>query len=284
MHIQNTLNNRQEINAPARRTEENPAERQPAGIARKFGETRERFSREGVSAARDQLKAGQFGAANPDPAAKINPLYGEMRKDGEALIQAFAKDAEQAYVTAESAYAESRNIDLALLLAALVVAGIAETLVSRSVVGSVHTAIGHFERISEGDLTENIDISGRDETGLLLCSLATMQATLKAMLDEIQHASRSAIDQRCDQPLEHQMQQVSAQSFRQQSSVESVATATEVQPVGAGSCAQRPGGRQRRPRLRAARSTAATRTSTRAWPPPRAWSMPCMPRTRPSTS
>ena len=225
MHIQNTLNNRQEINALLDELKKIPLSASQQALLAKFGETRERFSREGVSAARDQLKAGQFGAANLTLLQKINPLYGEMRKDGEALIQAFAKDAEQAYVTAESAYAQSRNIDLALLLAALVVAGIAGTLVSRSVVGSVRTAIGHFERISEGDLTENIDISGRDETGLLLCNLATMQATLKAMLDEISTASRS-IDQRCDQ-LEHQMQQVSAQSFEQQSSVESVAAATE---------------------------------------------------------
>ncbi|WP_371324218.1 methyl-accepting chemotaxis protein [Dechloromonas sp. ZY10] len=225
MHIQNTLNNRQEINTLLEELKKIPLSASQQALLAKFSETRERFSREGVNAAREQLKAGQFGAANLTLLQKINPLYGEMRKDGEALITALAKDAEQAYVAAEASYQQARNIDLGLLLAALAIAGIAGTLVSRSVVGSVRTAIGHFERISEGDLTENIDISGRDETGLLLCNLATMQATLKAMLDEISTASRS-IDQRCDQ-LEHQMQQVSAQSFEQQASVESVAAATE---------------------------------------------------------
>lgn len=178
MHIQNTLNNRQEINTLLEELKKVPLTDSQQALLGKFSETRERFSREGVNAAREQLKAGQFGAANLTLLQKINPLYGEMRKDGEALIQAFAKDAEQSYITAEADYQRARNIDIGLLLAALAIAGIAGTLVTRSVVGSVRTAIGHFERISEGDLTESIDISGRDETGQLLCNLADRKSVV----------------------------------------------------------------------------------------------------------
>ena len=225
VHVQHTLNNRQEINALLDELKKVSLSDTQQALLAKFGETRERFSQEGVRLAREQLKAGQFDLANMTLLQKINPLYGDMRKDGEALIQALARDAESAYLDAEEAYRQARNIDIVLLLAALLLTGLAGTLLSRSIVGSVRTAVNHFERISEGDLTGSIDISGRDETGLLLCNLATMQATLKAMLDEISTASRN-IDARCEQ-LEEQMQLVSEQSLEQQSSVESVAAATE---------------------------------------------------------
>ena len=225
MHIQTTLNNRQEINALLEELKRLALTDSQKALLTRFGETRERFSREGVNVAREQLKAGQYVDANVTLLRKINPLYAEMRKDGEALIQELAREAERAHLDAEAAFARSRNIDIALLLAALLVAGITGTLLTRSIVGSMRGAIGHFEKISEGDLTERIDIDGRDETGRLLCNLATMQATLKAMLDEICAASRS-IDRRSEQ-LEARMQQVAEQSFEQQASVESVAAATE---------------------------------------------------------
>ena len=41
------------------------------------------------------------------------------------------------------------------------------------------------EEIRREPLTDEIDITHRDEAGILLCNLATMQGTLKAMLDEI---------------------------------------------------------------------------------------------------
>jgi aerotaxis receptor len=74
-------------------------------------------------------------------------------------------------------------------------------------------------------MTDDIEVDGRDETGLLLCNLATMQGTVKAMLDEITSASR-AIDARA-KLLETQMTEVAVQSEQQQASVEGVAAATE---------------------------------------------------------
>lgn len=79
---------------------------------------------------------------------------------------------------------------------AALLAIIGGALLVRAIVGPIRKSISYFERISEGKLTDDIDITGRDETGLLLCNLATMQGTVKAMLDEIGTASR-AIDVRC---------------------------------------------------------------------------------------
>jgi aerotaxis receptor len=225
LHIDNTLNNRKEINELLEKLKVAPLNDQQKALLDKFSATRERFSREGVNVARDLLKEGKYTDANIVLLRNINPLYAEMQRDGLALIQNLADGANQRYIEAEEHYAAIRNLSIGLIVVAILLAiGAAAWLVS-SIVGSIRKAISHFAAIAEGRLTEEVDIDGRDETGLLLCNLATMQGTLKAMLDEISSASK-AIDSR-SKLLEAQMARVASQSEQQQASVEGVAAATE---------------------------------------------------------
>ena len=224
-HIEATLKNREAINAELEKLKKIPLTEKEQQLISKFGETRERFSKEGINLARDLLKEGKFLETNELLLIKINPLYAEMRQAGEALIDEFAHTAEQNFAAAEERYKTIRNITIGSLLFATLLALIGGGLLAKAIVGPLRKAIAHFEQISEGKLTDDIDISGRDETGLLLCNLATMQGTVKAMLDEINTASH-AIDTRC-RLLESQMNQVAEQSEQQQASVEGVAAATE---------------------------------------------------------
>ena len=225
MHIEATLKNRGEINELLEKLKAAPLTDAQKALLDKFGETRERFSREGVNKARDQLKQGAYMDANVTLLRSINPLYAEMQRDGLALIQALSDDAEAAYRDAEAGYAQVRNLSIGLLAAALLLVGIGGAFLVNAIVAPIRKAIAQFERIAEGRLTDEIDIGGRDETGLLLCNLGIMQGTLKAMLDDISSAAR-AIDAR-SRLLEAQMRQVTTQSEQQQASVEGVAAATE---------------------------------------------------------
>ena len=225
VHIDATLKNREAINLLLEDLKKVPLSEKEQLLISKFGDTRERFSKDGINIARALLKEGKFLEANELLLLKINPLYVEMRRDGEALIEEFAHTAERNFQAAEARYQTIRNITIGSLVFAVLLAIIGGALLVRAIVGPIRKSISYFERISEGKLTDDIDITGRDETGLLLCNLATMQGTVKAMLDEIGTASR-AIDVRC-KLLESQMNLVAEQSELQQSSVEGVAAATE---------------------------------------------------------
>jgi|JI6StandDraft_1071083.scaffolds.fasta_scaffold40724_2 aerotaxis receptor len=225
VHIEATLKNREAINLLLEDLKKVPLSEKEQLLISKFGDTRERFSKDGINIARALLKEGKFLEANELLLLKINPLYAEMRRDGEALIEEFARTAEHNFQVAEERYKTIRNITIGSLVFAMLLAIIGGALLVRAIVDPIRKAIGYFERISEGKLTDDVDITGRDETGLLLCNLATMQGTVKAMLDEIGTASR-AIDVRC-KLLESQMNLVAEQSELQQSSVEGVAAATE---------------------------------------------------------
>ncbi|MGE5491318.1 MAG: methyl-accepting chemotaxis protein [Actinomycetota bacterium] len=225
MHIDATLKNREEINKELDALKQMTLSPQERALLDKFAETRERFSKEGVNVARGLLANGEYVKANEILLTKINPLYKEMKADGDALIKALADSAEQAHRDAGERYQTVRNLSIASTLIAMLVAAIGGWLLVAAIVGPIRRAISHFERIAEGDLTDDIDVSGRDEAGLLLSNLATMQGALKAMLDEVSNAAKE-INSHCDQ-LEGQMHHVSQQSVEQQSSVESVAAASE---------------------------------------------------------
>ncbi len=224
-HIDATLRNRKEINELLDKLKATPLTEQQTALLAKFSATRERFSKEGVNLARDLLKEGKFQEANVLLLRSINPLYNEMEKDGRALIEALANDARVRYEDAEKRFVEIRNLSLGLMIASILIALGAGALLASAILGPLGKAVTHFERIAEGRLTDTIDVGGRDETGILLCNLATMQTTLKAMLDDINAASRT-IDAR-SKLLESQMNRVASQSEQQQSSVEGVAAATE---------------------------------------------------------
>ena len=225
MHIDATLKNREEINALLDEIKKLPLSSKEQELFAKFSETRERFSKEGINLARSLLAEGNYLQTNELLLLKINPLYNEMRLAGETLIKEFARTAESNFSTAEERYRSIRNFTIGTLLILLLLTLGGGALLINAIVNPVRKAIKHFERIAEGRLTDEIDINGRDETGLLLCNLASMQGTLKAMLDDINSASK-AIDTRC-QLLESQMSQVADQSVQQQASAEGVAAATE---------------------------------------------------------
>ncbi len=225
MHVEATLKNRTEINQLLEQLKAIPLSEQQQALLARFGETRERFSREGVNVARDLLKEGKFSEANVTLLRNINPLYADMQREGQALIKDLADSANSRYEQAEAHYVQIRNLSLGLLALAVLLAVAGGALLVSAIVGPIRKAIDCFEHIAEGRLTDEIDVGGRDETGVLLCTLATMQGSLKAMLDEISAASQ-AIDSR-SKLLESQMTLVATQSEQQQASVEGVAAATE---------------------------------------------------------
>ncbi len=224
-HTDARLKNREIINAELESLNKQQLTDKQKALLAKFGETRERYSKEGIAIASNLLEEGKFVEANALLLLKINPLHAELKRDADALLKQLAIDAESKYATAKTEYEVTRNLSIGLIVAAVLIATIGGTLLVSAIVTPLRKTIQHFDRIAEGKLTDEIDIDGRDEPGLLMCNLATMQGTIKAMLDEINTASQ-AIDQRC-RLLEEQMSRVSAQSEQQQASVEGVAAATE---------------------------------------------------------
>ena len=225
LHIDNILKNREEIDRLRAEQNKRAMPSDEKTLADAFFLARDTYSREGNAPARDAVRANNFPAANVLLLTKINPLYKDVMTRGEAW-QNYLREAGKAdYLAADERYGKIRLLAILGTLIGLAVVGIAGLFLIRAIMNPLRKAIDHFDHISQGVLTDEIDISGRDEPGKLLCALASMQVHLKVILDEIRLAAVDIDGQ--SKLLNEEMDLVNQQSMAQKDRVQSTASATQ---------------------------------------------------------
>jgi PAS domain S-box-containing protein len=225
VHVEATLKNREIIESLRviyEKAEKTPDEE---ALAKAFFAARDEFSTEGVGAARTALKAGDYDQAQVLLLKRINPLYQEVAKTSEALQAYLAKQGDAANLAATDRYNWILILAIGGTLFALLLVVVAGFFLMRSIMGPLQQITRHFDHIAQGDLTDEIDISGRDEAGRVLTALAAMQVHLKVILDQINTAS-TAIESRSHQ-VQTQTTGVLDQSEQQRDMAQAVASAAE---------------------------------------------------------
>lgn len=100
--------------------------------------------------------------------------------------------AQQNYDSAYSAFSRMMIALLALLAFAIAITVAMTAFMTRAIVRPLQTAIRAAKRIATGDLTSDIEVRGRDETGQLLQALHDMNTSLARIVGEV-HGGTSAI-------------------------------------------------------------------------------------------
>ena len=79
----------------------------------------------------------------------------------------------------------SRNLQLVLGLAALLVGGLASLMLARSIVAPLRRGVAVADRVAAGDLTQPVVTHGHDEVADLLRALAAMQDNLRRLVTQV---------------------------------------------------------------------------------------------------
>ena len=113
-------------------------------------------------------------------------------KMSEALVQ--LNELNSNYATAqadlsEQSYLQSWNHVIGMVLLSVLVAAAASVLLGRSIVIPVRRALRLAQKVAGGDLTQSIEVSGKDEMAELAESMRTMQQNLR---DTIRHIAVSS--------------------------------------------------------------------------------------------
>jgi methyl-accepting chemotaxis protein len=95
------------------------------------------------------------------------------------------KRAETANQEVEATYSASRQFMAGLIAGALLLGVVLGFLISRSVTRPLHRAVDTANRLAEGDLTLQLDVSGKDETAQLLQAMQAMVAKLSQVVTEV---------------------------------------------------------------------------------------------------
>jgi len=190
MHTDNVAKNRDEISAVVAEYKQHNLTSEELALAEKYAEARAQYVKDGLAVAREALLAGDFNKANETLLKKINPLYKAANAQAEALLQQTQNAAKADYDTAIVRYVLIRNIAVGGTLMGILLAIVTGILLVRSIAHPLKTVISHFEEITKGNLSSEIDARRKDEIGRVLKSLATMQDKLNSILREVEDCGR----------------------------------------------------------------------------------------------
>ncbi len=135
-----------------------------------------------------------FKAANFDPTIGDKAVAGVDREPAKLLAEAGGKiEADSAAVSAAAAAGAKRATwtSLVLMLVVCVVSIVGGFVFSRAIVRPLGRAVDAARAVAEGDLTLEIDGTGKDEVAELLRALRHMQASLAKVVAEVRQNSES---------------------------------------------------------------------------------------------
>jgi methyl-accepting chemotaxis protein len=103
------------------------------------------------------------------------------------------KLAEASFRSSEAAFARSRSLVVAVIVAALLIGMLLSYLVARVINSALRKGVEVADRLAQGDLDVNIGETSKDETGQLLNSMGTMMESIRALASDAGTLSRAAV-------------------------------------------------------------------------------------------
>lgn len=225
LHIENTLKNRELIESLRKVYEATEKSAEEQRLSNAFFEARDRFSREGVNAARELIKSGDFDKAQTLLLTKINPLHTELSDKARVLQDFLSQEGKQSLSAGETQFN--------LMFWASIVGTIVSTafillggwFLVQALVRDFEAVNAVAQNVANGNLRARIDIDRYDEFGHTQCALFVMQTNLLSMADEFK--SISAEVTKGAEIIRQEVDKVERQTVLQQESATSVAAATE---------------------------------------------------------
>jgi methyl-accepting chemotaxis protein-1 (serine sensor receptor) len=161
------------------------------GLLKDMQDTRTAFLREGLERALAAIKSGDMQAFVQLQARTMPKLFNTYSSAMGALEKVQLDRGAQRYQDAQDRF---HTVSMAVavgLAGALLLAWGGRMVLMRAIVDPVTAAIGHFNRISEGDLTGRIVATSDNEMGKLSAALQKMQDSLRAAISAVRGGTES---------------------------------------------------------------------------------------------
>lgn len=105
------------------------------------------------------------------------------------LVQIKEKDAEQAAISSNKLYDESRTLMVSFAIGGVLIGVLLGFFISRAITRPLNAAVNVANQLAEGDLTTRIVVDSTDETGQLMTAMKTMVEKLGQVIGEVRGAA-----------------------------------------------------------------------------------------------
>ncbi|MYM23515.1 HAMP domain-containing protein [Duganella sp. FT135W] len=148
--------------------------------------------RDRAAAARPLMqKVQELGQANQNAEAikllmgELLPIQAGWSKSLAALVASERHQNEELTEAASANYAFARNMVIVITVVAVLFGIVLAQLITRSITVPINRAVEIAQTVAAGDLTSRIEVSGRDETSMLLGALKAMNDSLQAIVSQV---------------------------------------------------------------------------------------------------
>ncbi len=156
---------------------------------------------------------------------EVIPALDKYRAMWEKFIDLQTAAMQQSMKESQEAYTVGRRIALLLLSLTLFLATFAAISVTRSITAPIEQAVGHAERIAAGDLTREIIVTNRSETGKLQQAMREMSSKLSGIIRDVREGSAAVAS--AAQQVSASSQSLSQGTSEQAASVEEMSSSLE---------------------------------------------------------
>jgi methyl-accepting chemotaxis protein len=156
---------------------------------------------------------------------EVIPALDKYRAMWEKFIDLQTAAMQQSMKESQEAYAVGRRIALFLLVATLFLATLAAISVTQSITTPIEQAVEHAERIAAGDLTKEILVTNRSETGKLQQAMREMSSRLSGIIRDVREGSAAVAS--AAQQVSASSQSLSQGTSEQAASVEEMSSSLE---------------------------------------------------------
>lgn len=147
-------------------------------LAAQFAEDHRIYVTEGLVPAIAALRANKIGEANRILVEKLRPLYIPVSESIDALVLLQVDEARRKYDQEQERYQNIRNILIASIIIALVLAALFSRMFIRVVFRPLEDLVSISRSVAAGNLSQEIEVLSHDEVGQLMQALKEMRDSL----------------------------------------------------------------------------------------------------------
>jgi len=155
----------------------------------------------------------------------VIPALDKYRATWQKFIDLQTAAMQQSMKEGQDAYALGRKVAILLLIITLTLATIAAISVTKSITTPIQQAVEHAERIAAGDLTKEIVVTNRSETGQLQRAMHEMTHRLSGIIRVVREGSAAVAS--AAQQVSSSSQSLSQGTSEQAASVEEMSSSLE---------------------------------------------------------
>ncbi|ARO87941.1 histidine kinase [Nitrosospira lacus] len=154
-------------------------------LAAQFAEDRDKFITEGINPAAIALRKNEIGEAYRILIEKVRPLYVPVDASIKALVKLQLDEISREYDREQSRYETIRNILVASIAVALVLAALISVVLSDAIFRPLENVVKIARGVAVGDFMQEIEVRSKDEIGQLMQALKEMRDSLVDTIGQI---------------------------------------------------------------------------------------------------